>query len=238
MSASRSYDVEKASFAKEIFDQDESYRRRLTELCGEDADDNRRCGERNGAIYEAILDIKSAAERGLQASDAVDRVLQQIEIEENRAAQIAGLRENHAQLILANGEKIRALTLEQARREKAVTKQRVVCAWGTAEPGTVAARRTRYAGVIAGKVRATWDIVWRVSQDVAPDWPSGDAAWEVRISGDPELRCRFDAKSARGRSVSLVTAMHAVNAIPAVIEASPGIKTRLDLSLFAGGYLG
>lgn len=122
-------------------------------------------------------------------------------------------------------------------REKAAATKPVVCVWGTAEPGTTAARRMRYEGVIAGEVRATWDIVWRISQDVAPDWPSGDAAWEVRISGDPELRCRLDAKSSRGRSVSLVTAMHAVNAIPALIEASPGIKTRLDLAMFGGGHL-
>jgi hypothetical protein len=121
-------------------------------------------------------------------------------------------------------------------RQKAVTRDRVVCAWGTAEPGTVAARRTRYEGWIAAKPRATWDIVWRISNDVAPEWPSGNASWEVNISGDPDLKCRIDTKSQLGRSVSLVTAMHGVNAIPAVIAASPGIKTRIDLSLFAGGH--
>jgi hypothetical protein len=121
-------------------------------------------------------------------------------------------------------------------REKAVTEARVVCAWGTAEPGTVAARRIRYEGMIAGKPRATWDIIWRISNEVAPEWPSGEASWEVIVSGDPDLRCRIDVKSKLGRSISLVTAMHAVNAIPAVIAAPPGIKTRLDLAPFAGGH--
>ena len=41
-----------------------------------------------------------------------------------------------------------------------------------------------------------------------------------------------------GRYISLVTAMHAVNAIPAVCRASPGVKTDLDLPHFGGGFFG
>jgi hypothetical protein len=49
------------------------------------------------------------------------------------------------------------------------------------------------------------------------------------------MRCRFDMESDQHRAVSLLTSMTAVNAIRAVIQAEPGVKTRLDLPVFAGG---
>jgi hypothetical protein len=119
--------------------------------------------------------------------------------------------------------------------DKAVTDVAITCPWGVAEPGTVAALRMRMDAYVKGKVRATWDLVWRVSNDVAPDWPRGDSSWEVNITGDPSMRCRIDTESTEHRAVSLVTAMTATNAIRAVINASPGVKTRLDLPMFAGG---
>jgi hypothetical protein len=119
--------------------------------------------------------------------------------------------------------------------DKAVTDVPITCPWGVVEVGTTAALRMRMQAYIAGQARATWDLIWRVSNDVAPDWPTGDSSWEVNITGDPSMRCRFDMESDQHRAVSLLTSMTAVNAIRAVIQAEPGVKTRLDLPVFAGG---
>jgi len=121
--------------------------------------------------------------------------------------------------------------------DKALTDKPINCPWGVVEKGTVAALRMRMQGLIGGRPKCTWDLIWRVSNDVAPDWPIGDSSWEVNITGDPSMRCRFDIRSEEHRTVSLVTSMTAVSAIRAVIEAEPGIVTRLDLPVFAGGRL-
>jgi hypothetical protein len=120
--------------------------------------------------------------------------------------------------------------------DKVPTPVRIECPWGVAEPGTTAALRMRLEAFIAGKPRATWDLIWRISNDVAPDWPIGDSSWEVNIDGDPSMRCRFDMDSDQHRAVSLLTSMTAVSAIRPIIKADPGIKTRLDLPMFAGGH--
>jgi len=117
----------------------------------------------------------------------------------------------------------------------ATTPVAVQCPWGTVEPGTVAALRMRLQGLVDETVRCTWDLIWRVSDDVAPEWPRGDASWSVTITGDPTIRCTIDVEADIERTVSLLTSVHAVNAIRMVVAAEPGIHTRLDMPLSAGG---
>ncbi len=123
-SAERAYDADQAAFAREMFEQGQSYQRRLSELCGTLDDDVAKCGTSNGLLYDALLEVKAAADRGEQSIQAVDRIFQQIRIEENRAAQIAKLRENHAQMVLANGERVRALDVKARENEKRLTKSK------------------------------------------------------------------------------------------------------------------
>ena len=123
------------------------------------------------------------------------------------------------------------------RREKAATGRDLDLPWGRVASGTTAARRTRYEGVGGGVPRLLYDIVWRVTNDVAPQWPIGDARYELVIEGNPNLRCQVEIDVEDGRHISLVTALHAVNAIPYVCDAAPGVKTFLDLPLMGGGYL-
>jgi 4-hydroxy-tetrahydrodipicolinate reductase len=122
-------------------------------------------------------------------------------------------------------------------QEKAVSDRRLQIASGTVEAGTVAARRTEYVGIVDGEPRIFYELVWRVTNEIKPEWPSGDAHYDVVIEGDPCLRCRLDISVGQGRHISMVTAMHAVNAIPYVCEAEPGVKTFLDLPLMGGGVL-
>jgi 2,4-diaminopentanoate dehydrogenase len=121
-------------------------------------------------------------------------------------------------------------------KEKAVTKFPLSLPWGQISANTVAARKIRLEASIKGNPCVVYDMVWRVSNDVAPQWPSGKAHYEVIIEGDPTVRCRLDIESTDARGTSVATAMNAVNAIPAVCNSEPGIKTRLDLPMYAGGY--
>ncbi len=122
------------------------------------------------------------------------------------------------------------------RHTKAVTDVPIDLPWGRIDTGAVAVRRIVIEARTAGSTTVEYELIWRVSNDAAPEWPSGKAHYAVTISGDPTLTCRLDIESDTGRGTSIATAMAAVNAIPAVCAASPGIKTRLDLGKFGGGY--
>lgn len=122
-------------------------------------------------------------------------------------------------------------------RDKAVTPIAVELPWGRIDAGTVAAKRIRMEAICGGVTRVVYEMVWRVSEEAAPDWPSGKAFYELTLRGDPTIRCRLDIDSATGRGTSVATAMHAVNAIPTVCAAPPGIKTVLDLPFAGGGFL-
>jgi len=119
---------------------------------------------------------------------------------------------------------------------RAVTDVAIDLPWGRIGAGTVAVRRIVIEALTAGSTTVEYELIWRVSNDAAPEWPSGKAHYAITITGDPTLTCRLDIDSDTGRGTSIATAMSAVNAIPAVCAASPGIKTRLELTNFGGGY--
>jgi len=129
-------------------------------------------------------------------------------------------------------------TLDGVRyeRENAVTEVPVEVAIGTLQPGTVAALRMRFIGMLDGKDFLVNQWVWRMSDDVAPEWPTGDK-WIVDIEGDPAIHSSLDISTDTdaGRPVSLTVATLNVNAIPALCAAAPGVYTNLTLPVIAGG---
>jgi hypothetical protein len=66
--------------------------------------------------------------------------------------------------------------------------------------------------------------------DAAPEWPVGD--WSIHIAGEPAMQLTLPHRW--NRDVLGSTAAHAINAIPYLLEAGPGVKTFLDLPLIAG----
>lgn len=72
------------------------------------------------------------------------------------------------------------------------------------------------------------ETVWRMHHDAAPDWPQGD--WSIRITGEPEMQLTLAHSWNRD-----VLGSTAVDAIPYVVAAGPGVKTFLDLPLISGG---
>jgi hypothetical protein len=100
---------------------------------------------------------------------------------------------------------------------------------GKVPRGTVAGQRWCWTGIVDGKARIVHETVWRMHKAIAPEWPVGKHS--VTIEGRPRIALSLDADWISDGL--LATALHAVNAVPAVCAAGPGVKTRLDLPLIA-----
>lgn len=120
------------------------------------------------------------------------------------------------------------------------TPRDISTAFGLVEAGTVGATRARCVGVVDGIEVITIEHVDRIADDLAPDWPKGrtggtDGIWRVIIDGEPSFDAEFEVGHRPGESHNdhglLATGMRAVNAIPWVCEAEPGIVDALHLPL-------
>ena len=141
-----------------------------------------------------------------------------------------------------------ALERIDEHHEVATTRERVVLESGRViEPGTVGCRRFEWRGIVGGEPRVVLSTFWKVTTQLEPQWDvrSSDVVeWTVTVEGTPSFRCRvetcasFDPESpecGKGgeRAAVLATAVHAVNAIPYVHAAPPGVRTFLDLPIVA-----
>jgi 4-hydroxy-tetrahydrodipicolinate reductase len=124
-------------------------------------------------------------------------------------------------------------------REVGLAESRFEIASGVVEVGTIAVVRLRFLGFAYGREVLDYQFVWRVTDDVNPEWGTGEY-WTMEIEGDPSMKCVVEASTTfdSGRIVSLTVAMAALNAIPTACEASPGVKSVLDLPTWGGGYVG
>ena len=101
---------------------------------------------------------------------------------------------------------------------------------GTVAEGTVAGQHWEWAGVKAGNKCIVHETVWRMHDTVAPHWPTGNHS--ITINGSPRMYLEFEGNWINDGLLG--TAMHAVNAIPYVCDATPGVKTFLDLPWIMG----
>jgi 2,4-diaminopentanoate dehydrogenase len=108
------------------------------------------------------------------------------------------------------------------------------------EEGTMGSVRFRVIGTVGGVPRITLEHVTRTDAEAEPDWPTpheGDGCYRVEITGEPCMKVEFTHHGEHGdHNVSgmIVTAQRLVNAVPAVVAASPGLVTVLDLPLVTG----
>jgi hypothetical protein len=100
---------------------------------------------------------------------------------------------------------------------------------GPVAAGTVAGQRWVWTGQVGGSPFVVFEAVYRADPAVAPEW--GPPGWALRMDGAPAVSLELEHWLTNGL---LATAMHAVNAIPAVCAAEPGIRTFLDLPVIAG----
>ncbi|CAN8106492.1 unnamed protein product [Discula destructiva] len=120
--------------------------------------------------------------------------------------------------------------------EQAVARSDKTVAAGTVKAGTVAAMRLTTSGVYEGKTLFSVRSHWFLSSDVdeKEEWGIKDnvAGWLVNVKGDTPMDVRVtypvEPEDYAAYSPGL-TAHRIVNAIPAVCEAAPGIRTILDI---------
>lgn len=108
----------------------------------------------------------------------------------------------------------------------------VEIAAGTIPAGTVAAQRLAVTGVYQGRPLLRFRATWYCTTELAPAWDVRPTGWRVVVDGDAplDIDMTFPVPIERMAAISpAYTANRAVNAVPAVCAAAPGIRTTLDL---------
>jgi 4-hydroxy-tetrahydrodipicolinate reductase len=117
--------------------------------------------------------------------------------------------------------------------EVAVATHDLQIAAGTVPKGTVAAQRMTVSGVRDGRTLLEFRANWFLSTDIEPAWDLRlPAGWRIVVDGDSPLdvEIKFDVPMERMAETSPnFTANRAVNAVPVVCAAAPGIRSTLDL---------
>jgi hypothetical protein len=95
------------------------------------------------------------------------------------------------------------------------------------------------AGTPVADLRTTWTLGTILGHRQEPEWKLANG-YLVSITGDPNVRLKLSFAPADFESfdIGTTTAMPAVNAIPGVVSAPPGVFTPLDLPLVTGRAAG
>jgi 2,4-diaminopentanoate dehydrogenase len=104
--------------------------------------------------------------------------------------------------------------------------------------GHVAGLKNRWVGVAKGEEVIELGTVWKMTEDVEPNWEIRHG-WHVVVDGLPTVRAHVAGWPPEGESNSevlmglamIMTALPTVNAIPHVVRARPGVVTYKDLPL-------
>jgi hypothetical protein len=125
----------------------------------------------------------------------------------------------------------------EADGEIAVARRPVTIAAGPLGAGTVAAQRMRVTGTREGHPLITFAATWYCTPELEPDWQPRATGWRVTVAGDAplEVDLRFAVPlETMGKWMPGYTANRAVNAVPFVCGAPPGIRTTVDLPQIIG----
>lgn len=119
-----------------------------------------------------------------------------------------------------------------ATEQVATANSDVDVAAGTIRAGTVGGMRTVITGLRGGEELIRFVATWWCTDDLDTDWDVLPTGWRVRVAGDVpmDVRLAFDVPVERMAEHSPgFTAHRAVNAVPVVHAAPPGIRTTADL---------
>lgn len=120
----------------------------------------------------------------------------------------------------------------EASGEVAVASRTTAIAAGTIEEGTVAAQRMLVSGMRAGRPLLTFAATWYCTADLQPAWDLHPTGWRLTVDGDAPLTVEMPfavTLEQMAETTPGYTANRAVNAVPFVCAARPGIRTTLDL---------
>jgi hypothetical protein len=137
-----------------------------------------------------------------------------------------------------------ALGIELDEREHdlefAVTKERLELPYMTFPKNTVAGQKMTYHGMANGRSVIRQNIVYKIRAELEPDWPL-ENGYLIEVEGEPSFKIKLQLTKPQVQGVNrekshmasgmVATAMPAVNAIPHVCSAAPGVRTAADLPL-------
>ena len=118
--------------------------------------------------------------------------------------------------------------------EVAVARRDLQVRAGLIPAGRVAGMHLEWNAWVEGRPLVVFRTFWKMDDDLDPDWGFGSIKYNVVIDGDPSISVNFESarkhpEGDEGYWGRVWTAMNAVNAIPSVCDAAPGIVTHLDL---------
>jgi hypothetical protein len=103
---------------------------------------------------------------------------------------------------------------------------------GTIPARTVAAQRMTVSGQRNGTELISFSATWYCTTDLDADWDLRDGGWRIVVDGDcpldVEIRLAIPLEQ-MAETTPGYTANRAVNAVPVVCEAAPGIRTSPEL---------
>ncbi|MEU2864191.1 dihydrodipicolinate reductase [Streptomyces mirabilis] len=120
----------------------------------------------------------------------------------------------------------------EAEGEVATAPRPVHIAAGTLRPNTVAAQRITVSGLRGGRPLLRFRATWYCTTDLDRAWDVRATGWHITVDGDAplDIDLRFPVPLDRMAAMSpSYTANRAVNAVPVLCEASPGIRSTADL---------
>lgn len=116
--------------------------------------------------------------------------------------------------------------------EFAAAARDVTIAAGRLPAGSVAAQRITISGIRGGRPLLQFRANWYCTTELDTDWALGATGWHISVDGDAplEVDLRMPVPLERMAEISpAYTAHRAVNAVPFLCAAEPGIRTTLDL---------
>jgi 2,4-diaminopentanoate dehydrogenase len=104
----------------------------------------------------------------------------------------------------------------------------------TLKKGRIAGFRGTVSGIKDAQSVIECRFVWKLGEDMRPNWPVTHG-YVIEIAGDPGVRCRLEPMDDHFDG-TVTTALPAVNAIPMVCAAPPGIVNQMELPLVRGAH--
>lgn len=119
-----------------------------------------------------------------------------------------------------------------------IAPRKIVIPAGTIPAGTVAATEWRWLATFANATRFELAILW--TADPALHGAERRGHWDIRISGRPDIHLTIDISESDpaappSRALTDATMAVAINAIPAVVAAPPGLFAFRAPGLWSGG---
>ncbi|GAA4984088.1 dihydrodipicolinate reductase [Yinghuangia aomiensis] len=227
---------------------DPDLRRRVEDACAEGGTSIHSTGSSPGFITEAVPLVLASVQRRLdmmtidEFADLSRRDSPELLFEVmgfGRApAEFAEVRTEHARspfgqslALVADGLGL-PLDKIDVTGEFATASRTVEIAAGRLEAGTVAAQRITVTGTRDGEPLLRFRATWYCTTELDRLWDVRPTGWRVVVDGDAplDIDMTFPVPMERMAAVSpAYTANRAVNAVPAVCGAAPGIRTTLDL---------